>query len=222
MLAKEEPMRLSSHAEEILETLWIDTHEGGENSCSFESLKIDQGDEALIELVRLAYVEVMGERVYLRKEGEPEARMTVRRHRLAERLLMDILDLQGESGEERACEFEHLLHMGVDTKICTLLNHPTTCPHGKPIPPGSCCEEAKAAGEAGVVPLTELKVGQESEIAYLTTGDDKKMQKLMSMGVLPGYRLTLRRSFPAFVFKVGNSEFAVDSELAREIFVRKV
>jgi DtxR family Mn-dependent transcriptional regulator len=159
--------------------------------------------------------------VRLRREGRDEARMTVRRHRLAERLMMDILDIHGEPGDERACEFEHLLHHGVDTKICTLLNHPTTCPHGKPIPPGTCCEQARVAGAVGVVALTELKPGEPGEIAYLAASDVRKMQKLMSMGVLPGTSLTLMRTYPSYIFKVGQSEFAVDEELAREIFVRQ-
>jgi len=215
-------MKVSAKAEEILESLWIATEEKGENAAHLETLRIGQDDEALAELVKLAYVEVHGERVHLRKEGRSEARMTVRRHRLAERLMMDILDIKGISGDERACEFEHLLHHGVDTKICTLLNHPTTCPHGKPIPPGSCCEQARQEGEVGVVALTELKAGERGEIAYLSATDVSKMQKLMSMGVLPGSELQVTRTFPSYIFKVGHSEFAVDSELAREIFIRKV
>jgi len=214
-------MKLSEKAEEILEGLWIATEEEGENAVPFETLKVSAEDEALSELDRLAYVEIKGERVYLRQEGRHEAMMTVRRHRLSERLLMDILDLKGKKGNAKACEFEHLLHHGVDTKICTLLNHPTTCPHGKPIPPGKCCEEAKASGEVGVVAITELRPGEAGEIAYLAATDPKKMQKLMSMGVLPGNRLALNRNFPSYIFRVGNSEFAVDEELAREIFVRK-
>jgi len=47
------------------------------------------------------------------------------------------------------------------------------------------------------------------------------MQKLMSMGVLPGNNLRLSRTYPSFIFRVDNSEFAVDEDLAREIFVRK-
>jgi DtxR family Mn-dependent transcriptional regulator len=215
-------MNVSPKAEEILESLWIVTEEKGENAAHFEALQIDQDDEALAELVGLAYVEVRGERVHLRREGRAEARMTVRRHRLAERLMMDILDIKGRSGDERACEFEHLLHHGVDTKICALLNHPTTCPHGKPIPPGSCCEQARQEGDVGVVALTELKAGERGEIAYLSATDAGKMQKLMSMGVLPGSDLEVTRTFPSYIFKVGHSEFAVDDELAREIFVRKV
>lgn len=214
-------MRLTDKAEEILEALWIATEEKGELSVSFDRLKIVPGDEGLSDLGRRAYIEVKGERVYLRSEGREEARMSIRRHRLAERLMMDVLDVKGESAEERACEFEHLLREGVDTKLCTLLNHPTTCPHGKPIPPGTCCDEARKSGEVGVVAMTELKAGEAGEIAYLAANDSKKMQKLMSMGVLPGNQFELRQAYPSYVFRIGNSEFAVDSSLAREIFVRK-
>ncbi|RME32981.1 MAG: transcriptional regulator [Deltaproteobacteria bacterium] len=215
-------MNVSEKAEEILEALWIATEEEGDNAAHFDRLNVLPDDEALLELQRLAWVEIKGERVYLRPEGRDEARMTVRRHRLAERLMMDVLDLKGEDGDARACEFEHLLHRGVDTKLCTLLNHPTTCPHGKPIPPGACCEEARREGATGVVALTELKPGEKGEIAYLSTGNEKKMQKLMSMGVLPGNEIVLSRTFPSYVFKVGYSEFAVDVDLAREIFIRRL
>jgi DtxR family Mn-dependent transcriptional regulator len=214
-------MRVSAKAEEILEALWIVTEERGETVADFAALGIEADDPGLAELLKLAYVEEHGGRVRLRREGRDEARMTVRRHRLAERLMMDILDIQGAPGDDRACEFEHLLHHGVDTKICTLLNHPTTCPHGKPIPPGTCCEQARTDGAVGVVALTELKPGESGEIAYLAASDVRKMQKLMSMGVLPGNSLTLLRTYPTFIFKVGQSEFAVDEDLAREIFVRK-
>ena len=215
--------KLSPKAEEILESLWIATVEGDEVGCLLTALDLQDGqqDEGLCELIQLAYVEARADRLYLRKEGRPEAEMTVRRHRLAERLMMDILDIQGDEGNEQACAFEHLLHHGVDTKICTLLNHPTTCPHGKPIPAGSCCEEARQEGAQGVVPLTELKSGENGEIAYLAASDGKKMQKLMSMGVLPGSELELMQSFPSYIFKVGHSQFAVDDSLAREIHIRR-
>lgn len=214
-------MKVSAKAEEILEALWIAVEEQGENAAHLSTLGVGPEDEALAELQKRAFIEVKGDRVYLRKEGRPEARMTVRRHRLAERLMMDILDVKGGAGNAKACELEHLLHEGVDTKICTLLNHPTTCPHGNPIPPGQCCEEARQRGLVGVVALTELNPGQTGEIAYLSTVEPKKMQKLMSMGVLPGTSLVLNQTFPSYIFKVGHSQFAVDQELAREIFVRK-
>ena len=214
-------MKLSDRAEEILEALWIAVEEKGQGYAERDKIRIAEDDPAYDELTALAFIEVKEGRVYLRSEGKEEGRRTIRRHRLAERLMMDVLNIRGETGEERACQFEHLLNEEVDVKVCTMLNHPTTCPHGKPIPPGECCDEAKKKGDLGVVPLTELKSGEEGEIAYIQTEDDKKMQKLMSMGVLPGNRIVLTQAFPSYIFRVGFSEFAIDSAMAREIFVRR-
>jgi DtxR family transcriptional regulator, Mn-dependent transcriptional regulator len=214
-------MKLSDRAEEILEALWIAVEEKGRGYAERDQIRIAEDDPAYEELTTLAYIEVKEGRVYLRQEGKEEGRRTIRRHRLAERLMMDVFNIRGEAGDDKACQFEHLLTEGVDVKLCTMLNHPTTCPHGKPIPPGECCDEAKKKGDLGVVPLTELKSGEEGEIAYILTEDDKKMQKLMAMGVLPGNRINLIQSFPSYIFRVGFSEFAIDSAMAREIFVRR-
>lgn len=213
-------MKLTDKAEEILEALWV-AEEKGRGFAELDQMVIEASDPAYHELASLAFIEVKGDRVYFRPEGREEGRKTIRRHRLAERLMMDVLNIRGESGDMKACQFEHLLNEGVDTKVCTMLNHPVTCPHGKPIPPGDCCEEARRSGDLGVVPLTELKSGEEGDIAYIQTEDSKKMQKLMAMGVLPGNRISLLQAFPSYIFRVGFSEFAIDSAMAREIFVRR-
>ncbi len=214
-------MKLSEKAEEILEALWIAVEEEGKGYAELAEIKIAPDDPAYRELASLAFIEVREGRVYFRPEGKEEGRKTIRRHRLAERLMMDVLNIRGETAEDKACQFEHLLNEGVDAKVCTMLNHPATCPHGKQIPPGDCCDEAKKSGDLGVVPLTELKSGEEGEIAYIQTEDSKKMQKLMAMGVLPGNRIVLTQTFPSYIFRVGFSEFAIDTNMAREIFVRK-
>ncbi|MBU5636104.1 metal-dependent transcriptional regulator [Geomonas sp. Red69] len=214
-------MKLSDKAEEILEALWIESEEKGTGYAELDRMEIDPSDPAYHELSAHALVEIRGGRIYFRPEGREEGRMTIRRHRLAERLMMDVLNIRGESGDVKACQFEHLLNEGVDSKVCTMLNHPATCPHGKPIPPGECCEEARKTGDLGVVPLTELKPGDDGDIAYIQTEDSKKMQKLMAMGVLPGNRISLLQAFPSYIFRVGFSEFAIDSAMAREIFVRR-
>jgi len=214
-------MKLTDKAEEILESLWIESEEKGRGFAELDSMEIEASDLAYQELASQALIEIKGERLYFRPEGREEGRKTIRRHRLAERLMMDVLNIRGESGDVKACQFEHLLNEGVDIKVCTMLNHPSTCPHGKPIPPGECCEEARKAGDLGVVPLTELKSGEEGDIAYIQTEDSKKMQKLMAMGVLPGNRIVLLQAFPSYIFRVGYSEFAIDTAMAREIFVRR-
>jgi DtxR family Mn-dependent transcriptional regulator len=214
-------MILSEKAEEILETLWVEVEEEGKAFADPEKIGVSVDDPAFAELSANALIELRQGMIYFRPEGKNEGRMTIRRHRLAERLMMDVFNIRGEAGNYKACQFEHLLSEGVEIKVCTMLNHPETCPHGKPIPPGKCCEEARASGDLGIVPLTEFKSGQVGEIAYIQTDDNKKMQKLMAMGVLPGNKITLVQSFPSYVFRVGYSEFAIDSNLAREIFVRK-
>jgi len=214
-------MKLSEKAEEVLEALWVAVEEGGQAFLDPETMGFPTDDPVYLELVGHALIEVRQGMVYVRPEGREEGKVTIRRHRLAERLMMDVLNIRGDEGEYKACQFEHLLNEGADVKVCTMLNHPSTCPHGKPIPPGACCAEARAQGDLGIVPLTEFKSGQEGEIAYIQTEDNKKMQKLMAMGVLPGNKITLVQSFPSYIFRVGYSEFAIDTNLAREIFVRK-
>lgn len=214
-------MKLSEKAEEILESLWIAVEEGGAAFLDPEKMNFSDNDPAYEELTANTMIEIRQGMIYFRPEGREEGKMTIRRHRLAERLMMDVLNIRGDDGEFKACQFEHLLNEGADVKVCTMLNHPTTCPHGKPIPPGECCHKAKAQGDLGVVPLTEFKSGQEGEIAYIQTEDNKKMQKLMAMGVLPGNKIVLEQAYPSYIFRVGYSEFAIDSNLAKEIFVRK-
>lgn len=214
-------MKLSEKAEEILEAMWIAVEEKGGAFLDPEKIGIAADDPAYRELSGHALIEIRQGMAYFRPEGREAGRMTIRRHRLAERLMMDVLNIRGDDGELKACQFEHLLGEGADIKVCTMLNHPTTCPHGNPIPPGECCLQARAEGDLGVVPLTEFKSGQEGEIAYIQTEDSKKMQKLMAMGVLPGNKIVLVQAFPSYIFRVGFSEFAIDSNLAREIFVRK-
>lgn len=214
-------MKLSEKAEEILEAMWIAIEEEGADFAEADKIGIDPADQSYRELTGHTLIEIKEGHIYFRQDGKEEGRKTIRRHRLAERLIMDVLSIRGEEGDVKACEFEHLLKEGVDTKVCTMLNHPSTCPHGKPIPPGDCCYEARKTGDLGVLPLTEFKSNEEVEIAFIQTDDDKKMQKLMAMGVLPGNSILVLQTFPSYIFRIGYSEFAIDSQMAREIFVRR-
>ena len=74
-------------------------------------------------------------------KGQKTGKSVVRRNRLGERLLADVLALQDIDVVETACKFEHILNEGVEEAICTILGHPSYCPHGKPIPKGACCSK---------------------------------------------------------------------------------
>ena len=144
----------------------------------------------------------------------------VRRHRLAERLFADVLDIKKKLVHPISCQFEHLLHDGIEENICVLLGHPTTCPHGKPIPEGECCRRSQEKIDRVISSLAELKVSQKGKVAYIHTRDRKKLEKIMAMGVLPGMVVTLIQRFPSYVFQIGQSQFAIDKDLAESIFVR--
>ncbi len=81
-----------------------------------------------------------GGEVHLTEAGSRRARDVVRRHRLAERLFTDTFAIEDAEAQVQACRFEHIITPELDQRICSFLGHPKTCPHGNPIPPGSCCE----------------------------------------------------------------------------------
>jgi DtxR family Mn-dependent transcriptional regulator len=157
----------------------------------------------------------------LTDEGRRMAALAVRRHRLAERLLTDILGGLPSRTEEDACILEHSLMHGLDERVCTFLGHPRVCPHGHPIPKGRCCRESRQSVEPVIVSLCGMNPGEEGSVSYLACHVEEDLQKFLSMGIHPGDRIQLQRKTPTFVFKVGHSSFAVDRHLACQVFVRR-
>jgi DtxR family Mn-dependent transcriptional regulator len=102
--------------------------------------------------------------------------------------------------------------------ICVLSGHPATCPPGKPRPKRECCQKYKESIDKGISSLVNLRINQKAKVAHVHTGDHKKLQKLMAMGVLPGMSISLIQKFPSYVFQIGQSQFAVDKALAECIF----
>lgn len=210
-------MILTDRQEEILETLWVELVEDKKEGCDGSILK---DDEVINELVNSGYVEFRDNEISLTDRGKEEARNCIRRHRLAERLLVDVLDIKRKLVHETSCKFEHLLHKGLDDSICTLLGHPKTCPHGRSIPEGTCCKEAKTRLEKLIMPLSELEINKKAKVSYLQVRESNALQKMIAMGVLPNTEIILIQKFPSYVFKIGKSQFAIDRELASQAYVR--
>jgi len=210
-----EEIPLTPPAEDYLEVLYMRDVEGSTREWPLP------GDAVIGELLRRGYIEFTGESATMTKMGHQEAEHAVRRHRLAERLLHDVIDVQGRQIDQAACEFEHSLHHGVAEHICTLLGHPNTCPHGRPIPPGKCCKERKGAAKAAVVSLAEMQAGERGIIAYLSSRQSDTVQKLMALGALPGAPISIIQTFPSVVFQINQTQMAVDMSLAGDIYVRR-
>ncbi len=214
-------MEPQENAEELLETLWIRTQEQKEPSLSLDELG-EMEKKAVEQLVRAGYISLSDNQAMLTHKGQPEAIDVVRRHRLAERLLADVLGTKDMLIHEKACKFEHLLDRGLDESICILLGHPKICPHGKLIPPGRCCREEQTQAQKVVAPLPQLAPGQKGKVAYIYAPESSQLQKLMAMGILPGAPISLIQSFPSYVFQVRQTQFAVDKEIADAIYIRLV
>lgn len=214
-------MELSEISQEILEKLWTAIEEEQRESININELGLNKQTSNPSELVDRKLVLTSGDLLELTAEGRREAENAIRRHRLAERLLNDVLATQHHLMEENACKFEHLLYEGIDDSICTLLGHPKVCPHGKPIPPGECCyKEKEKGGPRLVAALADLNPGQRGKIAYVQSRQSQEIQKLMAIGILPGTPIHLIRRFPSYVFEVGNTQYAVDKNIANGIYVR--
>lgn len=211
-------MDLTESAQELLELLWVASEEDATPGVHANSTPA----EIIAELEALGWVQRTGDQLNLTPNGRPAAAQAVRRHRLAERLLADVLTTEEALLDERACQLEHGLLDGVAESICTLLGHPRFCPHGKPIPEGNCCQQKREAVARLIAPLHELQPGQGGQIAYIQMNNPRRLQKLMAMGVLPGVAITLLRRSPSFVFEAGYSQFAVDEEIAGDVYVRLI
>ena len=205
---------INPEVEELLESLY--EYEIENDQYPSEEIAGKGGDGA----IALKLAEFCEEKYKLTEAGKEVGKSVVRRHRLAEKLLQDVLAVSPSHIEENACRFEHVLQDEVDEKVCILLGHPTHCPHGKPIPQGQCCQKAQADLIREVRPLCDARPESEGAVAYLATKDNRKVQKLVAMGILPGTNIKVIRQFPSYVFQVGYSQFAVDRPLAEVIYVR--
>lgn len=214
-------MKLEEKAEEILETAWIAEEEKQEDFPTADGLGKPE-KEALEQLLKAGYITLADGRLKLTDQGRPVARNVVRRHRLAERLLIDVLGTGSTLLDERACRFEHLLDRGLEESVCSLLGHPKICPHGKTIPPGRCCQQGRAPASKLVFPLSQMNLGQTGKVAYVYAPESSQLQKLMAMGILPGVLVNLIQNFPSYVFKIGETQFAVDKDIATTIYLRIV
>ena len=212
-------MELGEKAEEVLETLWILTDETKQANISLADLK-EADKQSIEQLIAAGCIALTDSGVKLTDQGRPLARNVVRRHRLAERLLTDVLGTGDSLIHERACKFEHILDRGLDESICTLLGHPKVCPHGKPIPPGNCCNGEQKQGQRVVSALSQLIPGQAGKVAYIHTNEPGQLQKLTGMGILPGAPISVLQDFPSYVFQIRQTQFAVDKEIAGSIYVR--
>jgi len=156
--------------------------------------------------------------VKLTENGRKIASSVLRRHRLAERLLTDILHLDWSEVHDQACKLEHALSPEILKPLEKALGHPKRCPHGNPIPTscGGIFEEENMA-------LSELDAKTGGVIVKITEEKTETLQQLTRLNLTPGKRVQVENIFPdgSLEIIVDGEICTIDPDLASIIYVKK-
>ncbi|HVO23812.1 MAG TPA: metal-dependent transcriptional regulator [Candidatus Margulisiibacteriota bacterium] len=215
-------MALAQQIEEVLEWLWSIGEQGQEAVRNVDGAAFDfDAQPAILEAQRRGWVAGDAEHLALTRAGEERAAGVMRRHRLAERLLFDVIRVDNAAMEAGACELEHahILSEEATDRVCAFLGHPPTCPHDRPIPRGRCCEKFSSEVRPLVTPLSDGSIGADYRIVFIASRSHRRLDRLCGLGVVPGAELHLHQRLPAFIVRVGGTDIALEPEIAADIFV---
>ncbi|MFI5507010.1 iron dependent repressor, metal binding and dimerization domain protein [Mycobacterium sp. NPDC051804] len=199
--------------------------------------RLDQSGPTVSQTVsrmeRDGLLHVAGDRhLQLTDKGRGLAVAVMRKHRLAERLLVDIIGLPWEEVHAEACRWEHVMSEDVERRLVRVLDNPTTSPFGNPIP--GLSELGLAAGGLGadqinLVRLTELPAGMPvavvvRQLTEHVQGDVELIGRLKDAGVVPNARVTVEANDHGGVMIVipGHEQVELPHHMAHAVKVEKV
>jgi DtxR family transcriptional regulator, Mn-dependent transcriptional regulator len=171
---------------------------------------------------------VQGDRhLELTPVGRREAVAVMRKHRLAECLLVDVIGLAWEEVHIEACRWEHVMSEAVERRLLTLLGNPRVCPHGNPIPgldelgaePGDAAEDSgrlttmKAAADAGAARVVVRRISEQLQ------PDAAIMRRLRDAGMQPGRSVTVAPADKGVRVSADGHSVDVDDLVATHVFV---
>lgn len=149
--------------------------------------RLDVSRPAVSEMIRKmereGFIANKGGQIVLTKDGQALATQVVRRHRIAERFLTDVLGLSWTQAHHEAGRWEHIISGDVETAMVRILKDPTTCPHGNPIP-GSSYEEPTSSAV-----LQEIETGNSFRIERIPEEleySQGMLEFLESASIVPG------------------------------------
>jgi DtxR family Mn-dependent transcriptional regulator len=156
--------------------------------------------------------------VKLTQKGRKIALQVIRKHRLSERLLVDILHMGRDKVHDAACKLEHSITEEMIKPLEEALKHPKTCPHGNPIPTegGEIIEEKS-------LPLLELAVGEQGTVVKITEEKADLLRYLDKLGLVPKAPIEILEKAPfngPITVKVGSTNHAISRAVASIIQVK--
>lgn len=220
-------------AEEYLETIYNMGMEGDTviGARLAEKFKVAPPTvtETLKRLTRDGWIEMDARRqVTLTEQGVELAEAVLRRHRLTERFLVDMLGMQWHQVHEEACRLEHQISGAVEERVVAVLGTPTTCPHGNPIP-GYVPNARNYLKDRGALRLLNTQPGKEATIlcvSEVVEDEEELISYLHDRGLTPGTRLALASTPPADAadsttvdLSVGDQRITVPTRVAYALWV---
>jgi DtxR family transcriptional regulator, Mn-dependent transcriptional regulator len=188
--------------------------------------------EMLKRLVRDGYIEMDNKRqVTLTEAGNRAAEAVLRRHRLTERFLVDMLGMQWHQVHEEACRLEHFISGAVEARVIAALNNPTTCPHGNPIP-GSVENARSYLKDQGAIRLSSVPLAEVVTIVCISEVVEDEEALILYMhekGLTPETQLTVlsqgggggHEQDESFIVQVAGREVCISKSAAAKIWVKR-
>ncbi len=186
--------------------------------------------QTVARMERDGLLTVEGDRhLQLTAEGTALATRVMRKHRLAERLLTDVIGLPWELVHAEACRWEHVMSEAVERRLLELLDHPTESPYGNPIP--GLSELGAAAGEQfmdGVTSLSSaVRTGEETRVRIRRISEEVQkdaplMGALRRVGALPDKDVVATAGPEGVLIGSGGETAEIDLELANHVFVQRL
>jgi DtxR family Mn-dependent transcriptional regulator len=184
---------------------------------AFAHIPVSTAEAALRELGTRGLLDLSAHGLALSDEGRRQAAAVIRRHRLSERLLTDVLGLPWDRVHDEAMRLEHSLTPEAESRLVSLLNDPATCPHGGPIPGSDGAELPPMRG------LDTVPAGVRVRIEQITEEEATLLRYLASLGLLPKAELTVEEVAPfggPLLVRVGGARYAIGQDVAAKILVR--
>ena len=226
---------LSATVEEYLETIYNMSMEGevviGARLAQKFGVAPPTVTEMLKRLVRDGYIEMDQKRlVTLTEAGNSAAEAVLRRHRLTERFLVDMLNMPWHQVHEEACRLEHFISGAVEARVIASLSNPTTCPHGNPIP-GSVdarnyLKNHNALRLSTIPPgetVTLLCISEvvEDEEALIRYFEEKGLMPGMQLIVLAKSENSVEEHSENVLLRVGEREVSISPASAAKLWVTR-
>jgi DtxR family Mn-dependent transcriptional regulator len=182
--------------------------------------------EMLDRLESDALIERSARQISMTPAGAAVARGVVRKHRLAERLLVDIIGLDWDKAHVEAGRWEHVISDDVEARLVVLLGNPTTCPHGNPIPGAERMDGVARAGRAQRS-LAEAQPGDHIRLERVTESvehDSASLSYLGDHGLTPGTTAVIQARAPdgTLTLAVGDATVALGPAICERMFVAAV